>query len=381
MHESSPAYLGMQKSDDGVSVRGHPFSETEYLEMNPDVRAAVGAGQFKSGREHFEFFGIKEGRIGRTPEALGLEGFFGEQKIDLQTVGTFRAEKFPYAGPHPWLDRDDWPERVDEKIAAGKLTPAEGEMCRFWARNGYLILERCVDSATLDHAWSKYEEAIAAGEIVLPAEKVGDDDPYPGRFLDPHLKVPAMCAILRHATILRWVNILMDRQPAPFQTITSHKGSQQGAHSDSIHMTTYPLGYLTAAWVAFEDIHPDSGPLMYYPGSHRLPYLFSKDVGIQEGDFQRDGGGMYWGRYEPAIRREIEEHRLEVAHFHARKGDVLIWHANLIHGGSKRHDVKRSRRALVCHYFVHGAVTYHDLSGSRARGHTGTCLVGQSPAS
>ena len=73
----------------------------------------------------------------------------------------------------------------------------------------------------------------------------------------------------------------MEREPAPFQTITSHKGSQQQEHSDSIHMTTYPIGYLTAAWVAFEDIHPDSGPLVYYPKSHRLPYIFSRDVGIK----------------------------------------------------------------------------------------------------
>jgi len=44
-------------------------------------------------------------------------------------------------------------------------------------------------------------------------------------------------------------------------------------------MTTYPEGYLVGAWVAVEDIHPDSGPLVYYPGSHRLPYYLSKEVG------------------------------------------------------------------------------------------------------
>ncbi|MDP6776601.1 MAG: hypothetical protein QGI83_07545 [Candidatus Latescibacteria bacterium] len=26
-------------------------------------------------------------------------------------------------------------------------------------------------------------------------------------------------------------------------------------------MTTYPLGYLAAAWIAMEDIHPDCGPV------------------------------------------------------------------------------------------------------------------------
>ena len=55
--------------------------------------------------------------------------------------------------------------------------------------------------------------------------------------------------------------------------------------------------------------------------------------------------------------------------FCPRKGDVLFWHANLVHGGSPRKDLKHSRRALVCHYFARGAVTYHDLSGNPSRLH------------
>ena len=35
-------------------------------------------------------------------------------------------------------------------------------------------------------------------------------------------------------------------------------------------MTTEPLGYLIAIWVALEDVTPDSGPVYYYPGSHRI---------------------------------------------------------------------------------------------------------------
>lgn len=141
-------------------------------------------------------------------------------------------------------------------------------------------------------------------------------------------------------------------------------------------MTTYPLGYLSAAWIAFEDIHSDSGPLVYYPGSHRLPYLFSKDVGISEKEFKTDGYKPYHERYEPRIRALVEEHGIEPHHFHARKGDVLIWHANLIHGGSVRNDLQKSRRALVCHFFVKGSFVYHDLAASRSKQqYLGTCLL------
>jgi ectoine hydroxylase-related dioxygenase (phytanoyl-CoA dioxygenase family) len=141
-------------------------------------------------------------------------------------------------------------------------------------------------------------------------------------------------------------------------------------------MTTYPLGYLTAAWIAMEDIHPDSGPLVYYPGSHKLPYVFSKDVQISEAEFKRNGYTEYQAKYEPHIRNELERNALEPHHFHARKGDVLIWHANLIHGGSPRRDVRLSRKAVVCHYFVKGAFAYHDLAASWSkRQYFGTCLL------
>lgn len=69
---------------------------------------------------------------------------------------------------------------------------------------------------------------------------------------------------------------------APFQTINFIYGINQRAHSDSIHMTTHPLGYLIAVWIALEDTHPDNGALLYYPGWHRLPYLLNNDFNESE---------------------------------------------------------------------------------------------------
>jgi hypothetical protein len=355
------------------TVLGRSFSEREYLDMNPDVRAGIAAGQFTSGREHFEKFGHSEGRLGRRPEHT--EEFFAEQAVDLCAMPTFRAEHFPYAGPHPWLDRPDWEALLEAKQTSGEISAADAEQCRHWAEHGYIILEGCIEPAVLDRAWAAYEEAIASGTIKLRPDKISADDPWPGRHLDPHLKVPEFCGAMRHAEILRWVKLLMEREPAPFQSIASHKGTQQSEHSDSIHMTTYPLGYMSAAWIAFEDIDPSSGPLIYYPGSHRLPYVFSKDVGITPQDFVEREYHPYAEKYEPYIKELLVKNHCEPRFFHAKKGDVLLWHANLIHGGSPRAEVRFSRRALVCHYFVKGAVTYHDLAASPARPHLGTCLL------
>ena len=130
---------------------------------------------------------------------MRLGSSFADAPLNTFRLPSFRAEHFPYSGPYPWLDLPD------------------------------------------------AEEARAG--------TAADNDPY--------RKIGAFCQILKHPGLLHWLGLLTERTPKPLQTIAGHKGSQQGVHSDSIHMTTYPLGYLTAAWIAFEDIHPDSGPLVY----------------------------------------------------------------------------------------------------------------------
>ena len=301
---------------------------------------------------------------------------FADQPVKVSRLPAFRAEHFPYSGPYPWLDCDDALERIAEKTQRNEISAAEADICRYWVKHGYIIIEKLFDSDTLDAVWEAYEKAIRAGRIKLAPEPAGDNDPWPGRYLNPHKKSGAFCRLLKHAGLLHFLGLLLDREPKPLQTIASHKGSQQGLHSDSIHMTTYPLGYLAAAWIAFEDIHPDSGPLVYYPGSHRLPYVFSKDVGITVQDFKREGYAPYHEKYEPRIKELVEQEGIAPQYFHASKGDVLIWHANLVHGGSTRRDLVHSRRAVVCHYFAKNAFVYHDLAAARSRQqYMGTCLL------
>ncbi len=167
---------------------------------------------------------------------------FADQAVKISRLPAFRAEHFPYSGPYPWLDRPDAVERIEEKLRAGEITSEEAEQCRHWNSDGYIVLKKLFDKETLAEVWNGYEGAVKAGKIKLAAEPGGEGDAYPGRFLNPHKKVGAFCRILKNPAMLHWIRVLMEREPKILQTITSHKGSQQGVHSDSIHMTTYPLG-------------------------------------------------------------------------------------------------------------------------------------------
>jgi len=290
---------------------------------------------------------------------------------DLPAMPLYRAGEFPAdGGPAPWLDGPDAEDRIAERLAKGEITAGEAELCRKWSRDGYLILDGFYSAALLDRTWAAYEAAIAAGIIVPPDEPFYPGDVVPGRKANVHLELQAMDDMLFEPRMRALVSLLLGAKAHPFQTIVGHKSSRQLEHSDSIHMSTYPRGYLVADWIAYEDVDPRSGPLAYYPGSHRLPYLLSEDLGIPP---DRDYS-YYRSHYEPAIQALIAERGLKPSYFLPKKGDVLLWHANLLHGGSEVLDPKLTRKALVCHYFAEGCVCYHDVAGTLAHNQLGLDL-------
>lgn len=62
-------------------------------------------------------------------------------------------------------------------------------------------------------------------------------------------------------------------------------------------------------------------------------------------------------------RRMLDEGRFGKVTYRPRRGSVLVWHENLLHGGSVRVDASLSRRSIVSHYFADGAVAFYDSTG------------------
>jgi ectoine hydroxylase-related dioxygenase (phytanoyl-CoA dioxygenase family) len=156
------------------------------------------------------------------------------------------------------------------------------------------------------------------------------------------------------------LSFLLDKEVVPFQTINFLYGSNQRAHSDSIHMTTYPLGYLIAVWIALEDTNLDNGPLFYYPGSHRLPYLLNND--FNEGETSLRLGKKDYVDYEDKMEALIAKKGLQKEVFLAKKGDIFIWHANLIHGGLPVVNPTLTRKSMVIHYYAKDVIKYHEIT-------------------
>lgn len=156
------------------------------------------------------------------------------------------------------------------------------------------------------------------------------------------------------------LSMLLGKPIDLFQSINFISASEQRTHSDSIHMSTFPAGNMIAVWIALEDMTMDNGLLHYYPGSHRLPYLMNVD-------YDNIGSKMMLGKktysdYEDAVESLINEKELEKQRFTAKAGDLLIWHANLLHGGEKVLNPNTTRKSMVFHFYAKDVICYHEIT-------------------
>jgi ectoine hydroxylase-related dioxygenase (phytanoyl-CoA dioxygenase family) len=232
-----------------------------------------------------------------------------------------------------------------------------------FARDGFLIFDPQVSTRTIDGAVADVELGPRRGRLPFRRRTPTWD---PRRAVDAWCVSPRVKSIALAPTVLDLLRSLYGREPTPFQTLNFQVGTQQPAHADAVHFNTEPPGLMCGVWVALEDVDMDCGPLVYYPGSQKLPYVTPGDVGIQIAAGQQVVSHQeYEARYEPYIAQLIDREGLEPNYATVRKGQALVWAANLLHGGSPVRAPGRTRRSQVTHYFFEGARLWTPLLSSQ----------------
>jgi hypothetical protein len=169
--------------------------------------------------------------------------------------------------------------------------------------------------------------------------------------------------IAANAAIIDLLSRLFGRRAFPFQTLNFRVGTEKRAHSDSAHFSSFPERFMCAVWVALEDAVEESGPLFYVPGSHKLPILSNAQLGLP---IPLDEDGYH--RFEDGWEAIIAAEGLVRRPFLARKGQALIWLANLLHGGSPIADPTKTRHSQATHYFFEDCLYWTPLHSDPMRG-------------
>ncbi len=219
-----------------------------------------------------------------------------------------------------------------------------------YSKNGYLVLKNYLADTTVNAINLEVDNLLNAGKIKFVQRN---------KLMFVLNKSPLIKSVGEDPKLKELLNALLNDSAVLFQSINFITGSEQHTHSDSVHMTTFPLGGLLGVWIALEDITDENGPLHYYPGSHLLPYYLNPDYN-NVGNKWLIGNKNYTA-YEEMLEAKVKEQKLQKLVFKANKGDILIWHANLMHGGEPHINKNLTRKSMVFHYYAKHCICYHEI--------------------
>ena len=246
----------------------------------------------------------------------------------------------------PWTDSPFFASALE----ASGLDPETKKIVSFFAEHGYVIVDPAISGTTVEKVNATLRDRFVPNYEGYYSDATRIQDAW---WWNEHVKEIAVAP-----RILKLLEILYGRKPIPFQSLNFRVGSQQRTHSDIIHFDSIPYGFMAGVWTALEDVDLRNGPLHYYPTSQRLPRFDMHDIGITA---TGTIGYEKYPHYEDFVEELMKAQRQERIELQMRRGQSLIWSANLFHGGSPIADTDRTRLSQVTHYYFEGCIYYTPL--------------------
>ncbi len=214
------------------------------------------------------------------------------------------------------------------------LTPAQ----LAWRRDGVLILPRFLPDDLIDAYSARRAQVEHPGGWASPT---------------PYLDVPELRELALYPPLMWQMRELIGEPMLLHLCLTGWVSTERGWHQDDYLNPPFINSWYAAVWMALDDIHPDSGPFEYVPGSHRWPLTRGDKVRAhmpRRQAMRPDWPSVSEAFVVPALDAEIKRRRAETREFLARRSDVLIWHGRLLHRGSRPNKPGMLRKSLICHY-------------------------------
>jgi hypothetical protein len=220
----------------------------------------------------------------------------------------------------------------DVTVPAPPAGPAD------WNDDGVVILPAFIPDAAID----AYCDEWLAQHGPTPNGGWPDCTPY--------MRHPALRRIVCDRHLARVLEVLLGEPAAVHLNLTGWVTTERDWHQDSYLNPPHVGDHYAAVWIALDDIHPDSGPFQYVPGSHRWPQV-TRDLIGQHVDL----GDPRWPKHSetilsPLFEAEIARRHPDIVTYLPKRGDVLVWHGRLLHRGTKANVPGMERRALIAHY-------------------------------
>ena len=253
----------------------------------------------------------------------------------------------------PWIESDFFYSQLKTK----KISREFQQYAIKFHEDGYCVVDLGLPQKKMNEIIKTVNNLSKSKDVKLNP-KIYHYNKSP-RIIEGWKKSKTIKELALNKKILKLLNFLYRKKPIPINTINFIKGSDQPLHSDYIHFSSSPHKYLTAAWVALEDTNSNNGPLMVVPRSHKLDIIDYSFFNISTPRSMNELS-KYYKVYEKYIKQLVKEKKLTIKPILMKKGQALIWAANLLHGGTKIVDKNSTRYSQVTHYHFEDCNFYYN---------------------
>jgi ectoine hydroxylase-related dioxygenase (phytanoyl-CoA dioxygenase family) len=181
------------------------------------------------------------------------------------------------------------------------------------------------------------------------APKYADEFGYHSRLCNFHLKSQACLEVIFNKNVMGVLDGFFGAKTSIYSSLTFEKSTQQALHRDTPFFLTAPKDLYFGVWTALEDVDPEAGPLFFYEGGHRITSLNETAIGERHKNASGDPLALMFDEYKQLLQKACDEGGFQRREALLKKGDVLIWHPSLPHGGSQIMNPRKTRKSVVIH--------------------------------
>lgn len=226
---------------------------------------------------------------------------------------------------------------------------------------GYAVIPSAVDVEVCEAALRQIDTLKKAHVDIV--SKNADEFGHLYRVVNLHLAIDELKrAFVEGRRSLEVCDRFFGEPTSLYTTLYYERGSEQDFHRDTPYFSTKPAGKYLGVWLALDDVDDENGPLRVTPGSHILPPINVEEMAAEIfsdlakiPSISMEG----WNAYQSAVQEQARAQGLVQKNVHVKRGDVIIWHPEMLHGGAPHINKARSRRSLVMHVTPVGVPVYH----------------------
>tara|TARA_B100000902_G_scaffold396007_1_gene455908 strand:- start:993 stop:1928 length:936 start_codon:yes stop_codon:yes gene_type:complete len=256
----------------------------------------------------------------------------------------------------PWVESPFFYSLLENS----KYTEEQKSLCIKYHEDGYVIIDLNLTEEEIQEVVDDMYASLERETTVYHADHFQYTESR--RIFELWKQSNASANLCLNKKVLDTLELLYGREPYPFSTINFFKGSNQPLHSDIIHFHSSPPLWMAGVWVAFEDVDETNGSLKIIPGSHKWGLWEYDELGLPHPDDIENGEEVNYREYEHFLVELIKEKKAESYIAKLKKGQALIWSANILHGGCNVEGItnlEKTRLTQAQHYFFKGCNQYY----------------------